>query len=85
MLQLKYRWAAKEAAIKAHTLRRLTMHDITILEGKLKDGKSTAPIMTINARDGELGKGQVVKISISHDKGYATAVCLVAENAEDGT
>jgi holo-[acyl-carrier protein] synthase len=86
IFDMKNRWAAKEAAIKAHTRYRLTWHDITILEGKRENGKSTAPIMTIKAKDGKLGQleEQVAKISISHDSEYATAVCLVAEEVEDG-
>jgi hypothetical protein len=76
----EYRWAAKEAAIKAHTLRRIFMHDITIHGGEQEEGRSKAPAMTIKAKDG--GEEQVVKISISHDGEYATAVCLVAEELE---
>lgn len=75
-------WAAKEAAIKAHTWRRITMHDITILGG-IEQGheRTIAPTMTIRAKNG--GKELVAKISISHDQDYATAVCLAAEEAEE--
>jgi hypothetical protein len=76
-----YRWAAKEAAIKAHTLRRITMHDITIYRGEQKEGRSKAPTMTIKSKAG--GEEQVAKISISHDGEYATAVCLIAEEEEE--
>lgn len=75
----EHRWAAKEAAIKAHTLRRISMHDITIY-GEQKGGISKAPTMTIKSKDG--GENLVAKISISHDGKYATAVCLVAEEVE---
>jgi hypothetical protein len=75
----EHRWAAKEAAIKAHTFRRILMHDITIHGGE-REGRSKAPAMTIKAKDG--GEERVVKISISHDGEYATAVCLVAEELE---
>jgi hypothetical protein len=75
-----HRWAAKEAAIKAHTLRRISMHDITIHSGEQEEGRSKAPTMTIRTKDGS--EEQVVKISISHDGEYATAVCLVAEEIE---
>jgi hypothetical protein len=74
------RWAAKEAAIKAHTWRRITMHDVTILGGEQEEGRTSAPTMTIRAKNG--GEELVAKISISHDEDYATAVCLVAEEAE---
>ena len=77
-----YRWAAKEAAIKAHTLRRITMHDITIYKGEREeDGRSKAPTMTIKSKAGV--EEQVAKISISHDGEYATAVCLAAEEVEE--
>jgi hypothetical protein len=76
-----YRWAAKEAAIKAHTLRRITMHDITIYPGEQEDGRSKAPTMTIKSKAGV--EEQVAKISISHDGEYATAVCLAAEEVEE--
>ncbi len=75
------RWAAKEAAIKAHTWRRLSMHDITILGGVQIDGRTIAPTMTIKA-EGRADEW-VAKISISHDELYATAVCLAAEEVEE--
>lgn len=73
-------WAAKEAAIKAHTWRRLSKHDITIIGGVQEDGRTTAPTMTIRAKN-RLDE-VVAKISISHDDDYATAVCLAAEEPE---
>jgi hypothetical protein len=81
MIGYESRWAAKEAAIKAHTLRRISMHDITIYGGEQEDGRPRAPTMTIKAKGG--GEEQVAKISISHDGEYATAVCLAAEEIEE--
>jgi hypothetical protein len=76
------RWAAKEAAIKAHTWRRITMHDITVLGGvENENGRKMAPTMTIRAGNG--GEDLVAKISISHDRDYATAMCLAAEEVEE--
>lgn len=78
----RYRWAAKEAARKAHTWRELKLHDITILGNQHRGiGASVAPTMTVRTKD-RTGL-QVVKFSISHDGGYATAVCLAAEDTED--
>lgn len=83
IFELKYRWAAKEAAYKAHTHRRLTWHAITILDVPPdKDGRPRAPIMTIKTKD-DSEEEQVAKFSISHDGEYATAVCMVAEEVED--
>lgn len=80
------RFAAKEAAIKAHPHRRLTFHDIIITRNSVarhpqgpEDGNiqqaSGAPVAVI--RGGEEGThDQEALISISHDGDYATAVCL---------
>ncbi|KAI9741464.1 MAG: hypothetical protein M1818_004270 [Claussenomyces sp. TS43310] len=73
------RWAAKEATIKAHTSRRLTMHDITIQPGKVVDGLQQSPIALVSAGGGTRENDNMVKISISHDGDYATAVCLAAD------
>ncbi|CAI6089799.1 unnamed protein product [Clonostachys chloroleuca] len=71
------RFAAKEAAIKAHSHRRLTFHDITI-ERRGRDEErlgSGPPVARIR---GELGDDcdSSAMISISHDGDYATAVCI---------
>ncbi|KAK3687364.1 hypothetical protein B0T22DRAFT_439005 [Podospora appendiculata] len=89
------RFAAKEAAIKAHPHRRLTFHDIVIrrLENVSAQGGggSGPPVAVIKGAPGCLS--QVARMSISHDGGYATAVCLgfdpalaysVAERRGDG-
>lgn len=126
-----FRWAAKEAAIKAVRHRKLTLMDIEILRyrgpggvggifGLIRDKPgsprpneenreqiSASPIRYTGQRNhvkafleaertpkdpsadgaaepdpmslyGEL-EGQIVKISISHDGDYATAVCLAPE------
>ena len=81
------RFAAKEAAIKAHQTRKLTFHDIWIRkQNALAEGSSAAPEAVIKA-DGSWEKGWVVPISISHDQGYATAVCMAdqTESAEPVT
>ncbi|KAI9167100.1 atp synthase f0 [Paramyrothecium foliicola] len=71
------RFAAKEAAIKAHPLRRLTFHDIIIerleQEGsRLGSGPPIARIKAESATDDDT----TALISISHDGDYATAVCI---------
>ncbi|KAK1997505.1 hypothetical protein LX36DRAFT_578301, partial [Colletotrichum falcatum] len=74
------RFAAKEAAFKAHPFRRLSFHDITIarralVEGKADPNGSGPPVAVIRGeREGE--PGQMAMVSISHDGDYATAVCL---------
>lgn len=79
------RWAAKEAAIKAHPHLRLGFHDIVILtpseaeEGCAGDQTTperhaNAPMALIRAGDGR--RDQMALVSISHDGGYATAVCI---------
>lgn len=72
------RFAAKEAAIKAHSHRRLTFHDITI-ERRRGDQErrlgSGPPIARIRGLAGEECDASAM-ISISHDGDYATATCL---------
>ncbi|GJN80984.1 hypothetical protein PLIIFM63780_004514 [Purpureocillium lilacinum] len=85
------RFAAKEAAIKAHSHRRLTFHDVIIErragggEGRLGSGPPVARIRAPHKKTGdEAGAGEEegeredmsAMISISHDGDYATAVCL---------
>lgn len=78
------RFAAKEAAIKAHPHRHLTLHDVSIermqssedgtgvIEKRLGTGP---PVVRIAAQDGEEMDGCAM-LSISHDGDYATAVCI---------
>lgn len=80
------RFAAKEAAIKAHGgHRRLTFHDITIERRELSGGEgahesllgSGPPVARIRAEgSGGDDADTSAMISISHDGEYATAVCL---------
>ncbi|KEZ41247.1 hypothetical protein SAPIO_CDS7337 [Scedosporium apiospermum] len=65
------RFAAKEAAFKAHPFRRLTFHDIVIRP--TSDGEESGPIVAV-IRGEEVD--QMAMVSISHDGDYATAVCL---------
>ncbi|XWW99391.1 hypothetical protein V2A60_007401 [Cordyceps javanica] len=77
------RFAAKEAAIKAHTHRQLTFHDI-IIERRaaaartetLGSGPPVARIRAAAAGGEVVGEDESAMISISHDGDYATAVCL---------
>lgn len=79
------RWAAKEAAIKAVTWRRLSFHDVIIqriedqvrVQAVILDNTSRLPRAQGEPSAGL--EGQIAKISISHDGDYATAVCLAAE------
>lgn len=77
------RFAAKEAVIKAHSSRRLTYHEILILKPDRKDGEtgSLAPVGIVvdEESEGSEVRGKEVKISISHDGEYATAVCLAVD------
>ena len=85
-------WAAKEATIKAHPHRVLSRHDITIIRAPLRDGLSQAPVVFVRSAqagveavghgNGKVEVGTEVKVSISHDGEYATAVCLAV--AEEG-
>ncbi|KHO01549.1 4'-phosphopantetheinyl transferase [Metarhizium album ARSEF 1941] len=78
------RFAAKEAAIKAHSRRRLTFHDV-IIERRTAGGGagetlgSGPPVVRIRAgaRDGE---DVCALVSISHDGDYATAVCVAHDD-----
>lgn len=70
------RFAAKEAAIKAHHCRRLTYQSIAIHRPPDTEEGSKPPVAVILPENGEWEEGQEVKISISHDGNYATAVCL---------
>ncbi|QUC20005.1 uncharacterized protein UV8b_04246 [Ustilaginoidea virens] len=71
------RFAAKEAAIKAHPHRQLSFHDVVIERrmGKAQRLGSGPPVARIRAANGE-GEDVSALISISHDGDYATAVCI---------
>ncbi|TWU76395.1 hypothetical protein ED733_006646 [Metarhizium rileyi] len=71
------RFAAKEAAIKAHSHRRLTFHDV-VIERRAEVGQrlgSGPPVARIKAAGGH-GDDDSALVSISHDGDYATAVCV---------
>jgi holo-[acyl-carrier protein] synthase len=72
-----YRFAAKEAVIKAHVHRQLTFHDV-VIERRATEGEtlgSGPPVARIRAR--RAGDEDVsALVSISHDGEYATAVCV---------
>lgn len=73
------RFAAKEAAIKAHSHRRLTFHDVVIERRGRNEERlgSGPPVARIKGRGGEDGgEDASAMISISHDGDYATAVCM---------
>lgn len=68
------RFAAKEAAIKAHPFKALTWHDITITtQASAHPDRKGAPVAIIS---GDENEDHEALISISHDGEYATAVCL---------
>lgn len=71
------RFAAKEAAIKAHSHRRLTFHDVVIERRAVKEERlgTGPPVARIRAGDG-VAEDASALISISHDGDYATAVCI---------
>ncbi|QSZ30086.1 hypothetical protein DSL72_004606 [Monilinia vaccinii-corymbosi] len=71
------RFAAKEAAKKAFSKRRLGFHDIIIDNPSLDDLRSRAPITLVKSTNGQ--EDQIVPMSISHDGDYATAVCMSCE------
>ncbi|KAL7921608.1 hypothetical protein ACQKWADRAFT_294774 [Trichoderma austrokoningii] len=82
------RFAAKEAAIKAHSHRRLTFHDV-VIERRGNKGEqrlgSGPPVARIKG-EGEDADVSAM-ISISHDGDYATAVCMAHDpsvGAEEG-
>ncbi|KAG5917258.1 hypothetical protein E4U42_007318 [Claviceps africana] len=72
------RFAAKEAAIKAHSHRRLTFHDV-VVERRAGSNEhqlgSGPPVARIRAEAG-MEEDVSALISISHDGDYATAVCI---------
>ncbi|KAI9649793.1 hypothetical protein NHQ30_002374 [Ciborinia camelliae] len=72
------RFAAKEAAKKAFSKRKLGFHDITIDNPSMDNLRSTAPITLIRSDNGR--EDQIVPMSISHDGDYATAVCMSCED-----
>jgi holo-[acyl-carrier protein] synthase len=75
------RFAVKEAVIKAHPSRKLTFHDIVVLNDQEKDGEarlgSGPPRAYVQGKEGK--PDQEVRVSISHDGNYATAVCMGVE------
>ncbi|KAF7947715.1 hypothetical protein EAE96_008795 [Botrytis aclada] len=72
------RFAAKEAAKKAFSKRKLNFHDITIDSPSLDNLRSRAPVTLIKSATGQ--EDQIVPMSISHDGDYATAVCMSCED-----
>ncbi|OAA81359.1 4'-phosphopantetheinyl transferase [Akanthomyces lecanii RCEF 1005] len=83
------RFAAKEAAIKAHTHRQLTFHDVVIERravaavARTETLGSGPPVARIRAADGA-GEDESAMVSISHDGDYATAVCLAHDPSVTG-
>ena len=75
------RFAAKEAAIKAHRKRRLGFHDIVIKPGPLEDDRPTAPTAVVRPWNPG-SEWEEVMLSISHDGAYAIASVLAAEGLE---
>ena len=76
------RFAAKEAAIKAHPHRQLTFHDV-LIERRAVQGErlgSGPPVARIRSADADEADTSA-RVSISHDGDYATAVCLGWEGA----
>ncbi|WAO85532.1 ACPS domain-containing protein [Fusarium falciforme] len=71
------RFAAKEAAIKAHPYRRLTFHDVMIERRQVEGDRlgSGPPVARIRSGEGQAEDASAL-LSISHDGDYATAVCL---------
>ncbi|KAL6881394.1 hypothetical protein J3F83DRAFT_722125 [Trichoderma novae-zelandiae] len=85
------RFAAKEAAIKAHSHRRLTFHDVVIeRRGRDEERLGSGPPVARIKGGGEDAEDESAMISISHDGDYATAVCMaydpsvVGGGGEDG-
>ncbi|KAL2165099.1 hypothetical protein VTH06DRAFT_395 [Thermothelomyces fergusii] len=82
------RFAAKEAAFKAHPHLQLGFHDVLILpssdadaltgeEGALSAGRrASAPVALIRAGRAAGARDQMARVSISHDGEYATATCI---------
>ncbi len=66
--------------MKAHHSRRLTYHSISIMRPALNmETGSLPPVAVVLPESGEMDEGQIVKLSISHDGDYATAVCLAPD------
>ena len=66
--------------IKAYRNRRLTLHDICIISGKDSRFRgSVAPEVRVVSEEGSWEDAQIVPVNISHDSGYATAVCLAQD------
>jgi holo-[acyl-carrier protein] synthase len=92
------RFAVKEAVMKAHPNRRLTFHDIVVLNDKGPIPLNSASNGNVGAKMERLGSGppkvyvkgeegkpyQEVRVSISHDGDYATAVCMGVEELPGG-
>ncbi|KAI9051275.1 hypothetical protein LZ554_005376 [Drepanopeziza brunnea f. sp. 'monogermtubi'] len=89
------RFAAKEAVMKAHHSRRLTYHSICILKPPpRRDVPGSVPPIAVvlpevgegeeEESDGGLGRAEEVRISISHDGGFAVASCLARDEGGDG-
>ncbi|KAK3307533.1 uncharacterized protein B0T15DRAFT_181636 [Chaetomium strumarium] len=89
------RWAAKEAAFKAHPHLRLGFHDVLILspaEMEAQTGDQPlqqqawqakgAPVAVI--KPGEGRRDQIAMVSITHDGNYASAVCIGFESGQEG-
>ncbi|KAM4056675.1 4'-phosphopantetheinyl transferase superfamily protein [Hirsutella rhossiliensis] len=85
------RFAAKEAAIKAHAQqhRRLGWHDIVIERRRCSSNGSSSsgpPVARIKAGEGEgEDEDESALVSISHDGDYATAVCIAYSGGRDST
>lgn len=86
----QHRFAAKEAAIKAHTHRQLTFHDVVIerravaaAAARVETLGSGPPVARIKAAD-EADEDESAMVSISHDGDYATAVCLAHDPSVTG-
>jgi phosphopantetheinyl transferase (holo-ACP synthase) len=93
-----FRWAAKEAAFKAHPHLRLGFHDVLILPpGEMQEQTGDhhqllyrqqawqatgAPVAVIKPGGGR--RDQIAMVSISHDGNYASAVCIGFELGPEG-
>lgn len=69
--------------MKAYQSRRLTYQDIEIVSPPQKDGRSQAPIAMVKPENGDWEDAQIIPMSISHDGGFATAVCMAYEKSPD--
>ena len=88
------RFAAKEAAIKAHPHLKLGFHDILILTPShaakltgselMQSSGSSAPVALIKAPKRGNHRDQIARVSISHDGAYSTAVCIGFEAGPEG-